>query len=238
MTDLIVQFWLMVKPVLVKHILWVAMYRLDLQKQFFVDSLILFYLFQTSSENAGLISRLLADFFQYSYLNSDVQLSISFIEIYNEKVYDLLTNKSSILNVKGFRVQNMTCVNIGNSTEAYHWLNIGSKIRHTGNTALNSNSSRSHAIFTLYFTTGGVTSKFHMVDLAGSESVRRTGTEGKAFREGITINKGLLTVGRVINALSNNDKVIPYRDSMLTTILQGNESFNLIFLLLFIFSAF
>lgn len=116
----------------------------------------------------------------------------------------------------------MTSVQVKNLSEAFYRLNIGNKGRHTGQTALNNKSSRSHAVFTLHFTSPeGIQSKFHIVDLAGSESVRRTGTEGKAFREGITINKGLLTVGRVINALSKNDKVIPYRDSMLTTILQG-----------------
>lgn len=123
----------------------------------------------------------------------------------------------------------MTSLNVSDSNEAIQWLRAGSNNRHTGHTALNSNSSRSHAVFTLYFNNNGVTSKIHLVDLAGSESVRRTGTEGKAFREGITINKGLLTVGRVVSALSNGLKVVPYRDSMLTTILQGKiYNFNII----------
>lgn len=112
---------------------------------------------------------------------------------------------------------------VQNLSEAHHWLNVGSKLRHTGSTTLNSNSSRSHAVFTICLTAGnGIMSKFHLVDLAGSESVRRTGNKGQAFKEGIMINKGLLAIGRVINALERNEKAIPYRESMLTTVLQGN----------------
>lgn len=58
--------------------------------------------------------------------------------------------------------------------------------------------------------------------MAGSESVKKTGNEGSTLHEGININKGLLCIGQVMNALSRNNSFVPYRQSMITTILQGN----------------
>lgn len=63
--------------------------------------------------------------------------------------------------------------------------------------------------------------KLNLVDLAGSESVKKTGTQGNSFQEGININKGLLSIGQVMTALSSNLPYIPYRQSIITTILQG-----------------
>lgn len=61
------------------------------------------------------------------------------------------------------------------------------------------------------------------MDLAGSESVKKTGNRGSQLYEGININKGLLCIGQVMNALSRNDDFVPYRQSMITTILQGKQ---------------
>lgn len=63
--------------------------------------------------------------------------------------------------------------------------------------------------------------KLNLVDLAGSESIRKTGNQGSQLYEGININKGLLCIGQVMNALSTNKSYVPYRQSMITTILQG-----------------
>ena len=116
---------------------------------------------------------------------------------------------------------------------------------------MNEGSSRSHAIFTLAIEQkivreidvpdaadgkGGpgqqeelITAKFHFVDLAGSERLKRTGATGQLMKEGISINKGLLCLGNVISALTDEgkkDKHIPYRDSKLTRILQDSLGGN------------
>lgn len=94
---------------------------------------------------------------------------------------------------------------------------------------MNSFSSRSHAIFTIHVLVRNenshTISSMHLVDLAGSEGVKRTGHEGAAYTEGIHINQGLLSVRRVLEALSLGNKVIPYRDSILSTVLQGKINF-------------
>lgn len=90
---------------------------------------------------------------------------------------------------------------------------------------MNVNSSRSHAIFTIHFETENVHSALNLVDLAGSEGVRRTGNQGAALTEGVNINKGLLSIGKVMQALSTGQKIIPYRDSILSFTLK--ESLNL-----------
>lgn len=68
-----------------------------------------------------------------------------------------------------------------------------------------------------------ITGKLNLVDLAGSESVRKTGSQGSTFHEGVNINKGLLSIGQVISALAGKSNYIPYRQSMITSILQGNK---------------
>lgn len=98
--------------------------------------------------------------------------------------------------------------------------------RHVRPTKMNTNSSRSHAIFTIHLSVrranSNTASAMHLVDLAGSEGVRRTGHQGVALAEGVHINQGLLSIGKVLQALSSGKKVIPYRDSVLSTVLQGN----------------
>lgn len=101
----------------------------------------------------------------------------------------------------------------------------GNKKRHVRPTQMNSNSSRSHAIFTVKVEkqSGGVgtRSELNLVDLAGSEGVRRTNHQGTALNEGVHINQGLLCISRVMKALSQRSQVIPYRESVLSSVLQG-----------------
>lgn len=91
---------------------------------------------------------------------------------------------------------------------------------------MNSQSSRSHAIFTIHIHTcsgnGVLSTRLNLVDLAGSEGVRRTGHQGMAMSEGVNINQGLLSIGKVLQAKALGHKVVPYRDSVLTSVLQGN----------------
>lgn len=135
--------------------------------------------------------------------------------------------------------------------QALEYLRIGALSRTTGSTQMNTQSSRSHAIFTLYvkqqrcvtvedpdadvdtsdptneFET--LTAKFHFVDLAGSERLKRTGATGERAKEGISINCGLLALGNVISALGDKTKKVlhvPYRDSKLTRLLQDSLGGN------------
>lgn len=107
---------------------------------------------------------------------------------------------------------------------------LGNKNRHVRPTKMNANSSRSHAIFSVHIEavreTVKTESSLHLVDLAGSEGVRRTSHKGDALAEGVNINQGLLSIGRVIGALSQNAKTyVTYRDSVLTSVLQGKLKF-------------
>lgn len=144
------------------------------------------------------------------------------------------------------------------ATDMLGALEEGSLCRTTGSTAMNAHSSRSHAIFTIMLdqripysvedgdlaaaaAAGGASaapdalehrlSKFHILDLAGSERAKRTQATGKRLQEGININLGLLALGNVISALSDDDKRrrgahVPYRDSKLTRILQDSLGGN------------
>jgi kinesin family protein 4/21/27 len=129
-------------------------------------------------------------------------------------------------------------VGIGGTPEAMEQLRIGTQHRTTASTLMNTVSSRSHAVFTitLHQTLFGdahpeegqeVVSKLSFVDLAGSERLKRTGAEGQRMKEGIQINKGLLALGNVINALADEEALkrkekvhVGYRESKLTRLLQ------------------
>ncbi|KAK5640171.1 hypothetical protein RI129_010982 [Pyrocoelia pectoralis] len=177
---------------------------------------------------AGFIARLCDELFSNREEYRDMAISINYYEIYNEKVFDLLSDKKEPLLVKGFKVDGLETIHVHNQSEAAQLLAMGSLNRHTGETKQNRYSSRSHAIFTLTCVVKNeiceTEAKLNLVDLAGSESVRKTGTEGSQFQEGININKGLFYVGRVINALTTNMVHVPYRQSMITTILQDSLS--------------
>lgn len=131
-------------------------------------------------------------------------------------------------------------------------MNSGINHRITGQTQMNAESSRSHAIFTVTIeqkivkevedaegdkkdsdekatVTEEISAKFHFVDLAGSERIKKTGATGQLLKEGISINKGLLCLGQVIKSLTNeksSKEHIPYRDSKLTRILQDSLGGN------------
>lgn len=132
---------------------------------------------------------------------------------------------------------------VTSTQDALQCLRVGALSRTTASTQMNTQSSRSHAIFTLHikqqrmvpseegdsneFET--LTAKFHFVDLAGSERLKRTGATGDRAKEGIYINCGLLALGNVISALGDKSKKalhIPYRDSKLTRLLQDSLGGN------------
>ncbi|KAF5296181.1 hypothetical protein FQA39_LY12635 [Lamprigera yunnana] len=179
-----------------------------------------------TSTDPGFILRTLEEIFGYQEKCPELTVFISFYEIYNEKVFDLLNSGKTSLTVKDFKIEGLNQIKVDNSVAAQNLLNIGSRNRHIGGTKLNMSSSRSHGIFTIFCNIQnekfGSNTKLNLVDLAGSENARKTGNEGSQFQEGVNINKSLFNVGHVIRALSTNSSHIPYRDSMITTILRDS----------------
>ncbi|XP_057334879.1 kinesin-like protein KIF21A isoform X2 [Microplitis mediator] len=193
------------------------------------------------------------------HMPPEFKVTAQFLELYNEDLKDLLEPGGPR---GGARIHEDTSGNIHltgveprvvtNPEQALEYLRLGALSRTTGSTQMNTQSSRSHAIFTLYikqqrcirvedpdadvdtssdpmneFET--LTAKFHFVDLAGSERLKRTGATGDRAKEGISINCGLLALGNVISALGDKSKRalhVPYRDSKLTRLLQDSLGGN------------
>jgi hypothetical protein len=180
-------------------------------------------------------------------------VQVQFLEIYGEDIRDLLQPNPSDpscpkLSIRDGRkeiepeVIGIKSVVVADAEEALLCLTRGSLRRVTRATAMNSESSRSHAIMSVIIeqkttqtVTGGTeeesfrNSKFHFVDLAGSERIKRTQASGQGVKEGININKGLLVLGNVISALASQgskDNHVPYRDSKLTRLLKGSLGGN------------
>lgn len=198
------------------------------------------------------------------------QLKASYVEIYNEQLRDLLVpadvpqhERAQVTireDPKGrIILTGLQQMNINSIDDLLHALNFGSCIRQTDATAVNSQSSRSHAVFSLNLvqkksksatgqtpvqdkrrsmpleamsgSDGWVTvdSKLHFVDLAGSERLKNTGAQGERAREGISINAGLASLGKVISQLSQRSgSHVSYRDSKLTRLLQDSLGGNAI----------
>ncbi|KAF0683458.1 Aste57867_24492 [Aphanomyces stellatus] len=159
-----------------------------------------------------------------------VEMRVKFVEVYGEEVRDLLSPSLKKL------TRASDCVSeeaIASVKECLLLLQKGMLSRKTAKTKMNATSSRSHAIFTVLLKQtlhpcGYPTreSYFNFVDLAGSERQKKTLAEGLRFKEGVDINKGLLALGNVINALSEGKSHIPYRDSKLTKMLQDSLGGN------------
>eukprot|EP00092_Neocalanus_flemingeri_P041702 GFUD01045421.1.p1 GENE.GFUD01045421.1~~GFUD01045421.1.p1 ORF type:complete len:799 (+),score=280.70 GFUD01045421.1:73-2469(+) len=185
-------------------------------------------------EGRGVVIRVLQQILGNSGQDQDIlKINISFYEINKEQVYDLLNPSCSKVPLevreiqKGlFKVVQLTEVEVSTVSGAVELLSKGSNLRSTESTALNSNSSRSHAVFSISLvsadqTGSTITRKLNLVDLAGSESSNRTQAVGDRWAEGVGINKGLSTLSRVITALATRKTVhIPYRDSALTKVLK------------------
>ena len=175
----------------------------------------------------------------------------SFYEIYQEKVFDLLDtsiggtfSSPNSLSVRedvkrGVYVEGCIEEEVTSPTDASRVLAIGYRNRHVGETAMNRESSRSHAVFQLVVDTCEVkgevrtrrSSRFSMVDLAGSERQKDTNATGDRLKEASQINKSLSALGHVINALADvagtgNRRHIHYRDSKLTFLLRDSLGGN------------
>ncbi|XP_023348694.1 chromosome-associated kinesin KIF4B [Eurytemora carolleeae] len=196
-------------------------------------------------ESDGIIPRSVKDIFKYIQDTTSKQFVVkaSFIELYNEQLFDLLSQKprreDSIVDIredsKGIKIPGLTESTVMTVKETMILLERASEGRITAATAMNLQSSRSHAIFTLTVEAKGgengfSVSKFHFVDLAGSERQKKTKAKGDRLKEGININMGLLALGNVISALGEENKGpshhIPYRDSKLTRLLQDSLGGN------------
>ena len=198
----------------------------------------------------GLIPRICANLFSKMVEGTKYRVEVSYLEIYNERVKDLL-QKGSTHNLKvrehpttGPYVQDLSKHLVGEYRDILRLMEQGNDLRTTASTNMNDTSSRSHAIFTITFAQAGylegmpheTESKIHLVDLAGSERANATGASGQRLKEGAHINKSLVTLGSVISALaeassqkassSSSSKHIPYRDSTLTWLLKDSLGGN------------
>lgn len=197
------------------------------------------------SDAAGIIPRALhALFHKLEIDDAESSVKVSFIELYNEELRDLISPEENVKlkiyddnSKRGHSstlVQGMEETHIKSASDGVKILQDGSFKRQVAATKCNDLSSRSHTVFTVtvhvkkqtengeeYISTG----KLNLVDLAGSENIQRSGAENKRAAEAGLINKSLLTLGRVINALverGSRDVHIPYRESKLTRLLQDS----------------
>ncbi|XP_061401257.1 kinesin-like protein KIF13B [Musca vetustissima] len=213
------------------------------------------YTMMGSQESKGIIPRLCDNLFSAiaSKTTQDLmyKVEVSYMEIYNEKVHDLLDpkpNKQSLKvrehNVMGPYVDGLSQLAVASYMDIDNLMTEGNKSRTVAATNMNAESSRSHAVFSVVLTqiltdqasgvTGEKVSRMSLVDLAGSERAVKTGAVGDRLKEGSNINKSLTTLGLVISKLADqsngkkgaNDKFVPYRDSVLTWLLKDNLGGN------------
>ncbi|CAL1526506.1 unnamed protein product, partial [Lymnaea stagnalis] len=213
------------------------------------------------ANDTGIIPRFCAELFSRAEMLTTkkkvkVNVEISFFEIYKEKIHDLLAStkdkgaKKATLKVRehpvlGPYVEGLSTYVVNSFEDVEGWITLGNKNRATAATGMNDKSSRSHSVFTIVLsqtkidTTEGqahdhcVNSKINLVDLAGSERQSLANTSGERLREGASINKSLLTLGKVISLLcdrsqsSKKSKIfIPYRESVLTWLLKESLGGN------------
>ncbi|PWN51431.1 kinesin heavy chain [Violaceomyces palustris] len=171
-------------------------------------------------------------------------VKVSYMEIYMEKIRDLLAPQNDNLQVheeknKGVYVKGLSDFYVGGQADVYEIMRQGGLARAVSSTNMNAESSRSHSIFLITIQQRNVetgsqkTGNLYLVDLAGSEKVGKTGASGQTLEEAKKINKSLSALGMVINALTDGKSShVPYRDSKLTRILQeslgGNSRTTLI----------
>lgn len=190
----------------------------------------------------------------FEYLFSSIQeetssndrkylIKCSYLEIYQEQVNDLLDPNPQNLQLRedikhGVYVDGLIEETVSNVNETYNILKIGTQNRHVGCTSMNKESSRSHSVFTLVIEskenrdgiTNFKTSRFHLIDLAGSERQKATDCAGERLKEAGMINKSLSALGNVINSLvdisEGKSRHVHYRDSKLTFLLKDSLGGN------------
>nr|XP_040148954.1 centromere-associated protein E isoform X2 [Ictidomys tridecemlineatus] len=201
-----------------------------------------------SEDCLGVIPRAIHDIFQKikKFPEREFLLRVSYMEIYNEIITDLLCNTQKMKPLiiredinRNVYVADLTEEVVYTSEMALQWITKGEKNRHYGITKMNQRSSRSHTIFRMILESrekgepsnceGSIkVSHLNLVDLAGSERAAQTGAEGVRLKEGCNINRSLFILGQVIKKLSDGQigGFINYRDSKLTRILQNSLGGN------------
>ncbi|XP_066904083.1 kinesin-like protein unc-104 isoform X2 [Halyomorpha halys] len=208
---------------------------------------------QDEEGQEGIIPQICKDLFHKikNTTNEELRYSVevSYMEIYCERVRDLLNPKNKgNLRVRehpllGPYVEDLSKLAVTSYEDIHNLIDEGNKARTVAATNMNETSSRSHAVFTIFFTqqrhdnltslSTEKVSKISLVDLAGSERADSTGAKGTRLKEGANINKSLTTLGKVISALAEiatkkkkKENFIPYRDSVLTWLLRENLGGN------------
>ncbi|GLT88112.1 hypothetical protein SLE2022_061510 [Rubroshorea leprosula] len=202
------------------------------------------YTMRGSSNEPGVIPLAVHDLFDI--IQQDVEreflLRMSYMEIYNEEINDLLVPEHRKLQIhesleRGIYVAGLREEIVASPQQVLDLMEFGESHRHIGETNMNLHSSRSHTIFRMIIESRDRNenedgdncdavrvSVLNLVDLAGSERAGKTGAEGLRLKEGSHINKSLMTLGTVIKKLSEGAESqgghVPYRDSKLTRILQ------------------
>ena len=208
--------------------------------------------YRTSRDHRGLMPRVFKYLFELieraevaSGRTVKFLCQASFLEIYNDKIYDLMLASSDVLPLRehieqGVYVEGLVEVPVNSAADALRVLDIGAQNRTVGETAMNRESSRSHSVFMLTITssrtdretglTTNRTSHFNLVDLAGSERQRDAQTSGQRLAEASGINQSLSALGNVILSLVDlshgKQRHVPYRDSKLTFLLKDSLGGN------------
>ncbi|XP_065428668.1 kinesin-like protein KIF14 isoform X5 [Chrysemys picta bellii] len=210
------------------------------------------------ADEVGIIPRFCKEIFWKVNLTQQEEvkhrIELSYFEVYNERIHDLLTSskdanaKKKALKVRehpilGPYVTGLSTYVVGSFADVQTWLELGNKQRATAATSVNERSSRSHSVFKLVVAQTKrehlegeahdhmLVSHVNLVDLSGSERCNLAQTSGLRTQEGASINKSLLTLGKVISALSEMSQFkrkcfIPYRDSVLTWLLKESLGGN------------
>lgn len=167
----------------------------------------------------GIISRSL-EYLEEYFEGQSILMSLQIIEVYNEQVRNLLTNDPLSKNWKD--IANLSEVQLGSkwTIKAKDLIKKSCAKRQTKATDSNELSSRSHCIYTLKFSFKNIQGKIQFVDLAGSERINKSKVSGDALKETLHINKSLSALQDVITALETKSEHIPYRNSVLTRLLQ------------------
>eukprot|EP00996_Jenningsia_fusiforme_P005681 NODE_66_length_3564_cov_104.388336_g58_i0.p1 GENE.NODE_66_length_3564_cov_104.388336_g58_i0~~NODE_66_length_3564_cov_104.388336_g58_i0.p1 ORF type:complete len:947 (-),score=174.35 NODE_66_length_3564_cov_104.388336_g58_i0:45-2885(-) len=193
---------------------------------------------------SGLFLRCLTDLFTYKERSKslNVTISLSVIEIYLDKFFDLLEGRAPLALREaddGVNIPNLKTVEVEKLSDVFHWYHVAMSQRRVTSTSSNATSSRSHAIFLVDLVQSPKqsqnplsdsqsealekrSSRLCLADLAGSERVKRSGVDGQALQEAQFINKSLSALGNVVNAMYKEARHISFRDSKLTRLLRSS----------------
>lgn len=203
------------------------------------------YTMAGTAEDPGLMVLSLQNIFSWVSKEEDYKFEVtcSYLEVYNEVIYDLLEKSSRHLELRedpeqGFIVPGLKRIQVNSTAKIMELLHVGNSRRKTERTDANAISSRSHAVLEIvvkkfcrnHLGTQMLQGKVSLVDLAGSERASETNNAGQKLRDGANINKSLLALANCINALGKQQKkglaYVPYRNSKLTRILKDGLSGN------------